>query len=213
MFTVDTILRVENATSFRFNYAEINGHSLYRIGGVARYVLPAPLGHYVQDAALCDPQALCGTKSALHCAMMLAGGNSGCDMEHAGLHLSPLPATVDHITYPPPCSCAHAPPEGTLSHSTLLPRARVESQMTTYRVSYRIASRIARRAGYAGYTTNPAEQSSPSCSGECPAGVSCEQGTSLPVLCTKGSYCQQGSPLPVPYAHDMQYPKLHMRQR
>ena len=61
-----------------------------------------------------------------------------------------------------------------------------------------VVRRRARSAGFVGYTNDPSAQNSPSCSGSCPGGFSCVQGTSVPVVCTKGSYCTPGSPLPMP---------------
>ena len=54
------------------------------------------------------------------------------------------------------------------------------------------------RAGFFGDTTAPTEQNSPRCSAECPGGMSCVEGTSVPTVCTRGFYCEPGSPLPTP---------------
>jgi predicted outer membrane repeat protein len=108
LFAVDTVLAMRNATFFQSNVAEVNGQgqSMFLLGGINRYILPAPVGHYVQGAALCDPQALCGSLSTNDCATQLALAQDGCDMNHAGLHLVHLRETVENADFPPPCSCA-----------------------------------------------------------------------------------------------------------
>ena len=53
-------------------------------------------------------------------------------------------------------------------------------------------------SGFLGQSYKVADQSSPRCSGLCPAGKYCVAGTSAPKPCTSGSYCMEGSPLPVP---------------
>ena len=153
---IDTILLLRNTTSLAANFAR-SGGSLYTSGGVARYVLPAPLGHYVQAATLCDPAHICFGLNTDQCALRLAEDTNGCDSSYAGLHILKLGDSLDDAVFPPPCS-----------------------------------------AGFFGLTFAPGEQVSTQCSGICPAGFSCVQGTIAPIPCTVGSFCGAGSPLPVP---------------
>lgn len=53
-------------------------------------------------------------------------------------------------------------------------------------------------AGFVGSSDAPADQSSPTCAGLCPAARYCLKGTVEPQPCTTGSFCAEGSPLPVP---------------
>ena len=49
-------------------------------------------------------------------------------------------------------------------------------------------------AGLYGHDTSTAAQSSPLCSGLCPAGFTCGLATVVPVACERGGYCPAGSP-------------------
>jgi len=52
--------------------------------------------------------------------------------------------------------------------------------------------------GLFGNSTQPPHQSSPQCSGSCPAGKFCSGATVWPQVCEKGTFCNQGSPAPTP---------------
>ena len=101
--TVDTTLTLANATLLRDNAAALNGHSAYLVRGQGRYILAAPLGHYVQGASRCDPSAECSDPSTLaECLVNLAA--NGCDRVYEGRHLTKLANIVDDPVFPPFCS-------------------------------------------------------------------------------------------------------------
>ena len=142
-----------------------HGNSIRFVAGMVAYALPAPPGRWCS--------------SGFHCKLYRVAcpiGQVGCDPESQ----PPLDARDQ------PCDTS----DPLLNNRTISLLQLGDSSDESIDDAYPFAC----APGVYGAADDLEAQSSPSCSGPCPAGARCPLATEHPILCPNATYCPAGSP-------------------